>query len=565
MKKINVLLVILSFLLFSSCENLLFIEVSGLYTVSFETNGGTEIPAFRTDKIIKSPKTQKKGQIFAGWYTSSNYVEEVSFPFEVSGNITLYAKWNENLQSYSVGFVSNGGTNVEHFYGQIIQNAPYTSREGYTFKGWYSDKNFKNQVTFPYYPKQDCFFYAKWAERSDITYIVKHYKQETDLKSYKLYESEERNGTYGELSQAESKKYSGFHNSEFEQKIIAADGKTEIEIYYDFDQITVIFDANDGSGNTDSQTFFSGVAQKLKANHFTRKNYFFDCWLEKQSNASIQYSDENYMSLEYPHGTVITLYAKWVCGISVTDNTIQNMNLSSLTESCIIKVTGAINQNTLVRLATKIKVANKNITLDLSGTTGLEAIASTSDSKSVFVSCTKLTSIILPSTLTTIGSNAFYNCSSLTSVTIPSSVKTIGSSAFASTGLREVSLNGVVTIGNSAFYGCNSLYKITMSNITTISNSAFYSCISVTSITIDAKNIESSAFGNCKTLTAVTFAKTVKKISYNAFSSCSALSSATFLDTNNWYYGSYSRNVTNPATNASNFKNSYDYNDWTKK
>ncbi len=298
---------------------------------------------------------------------------------------------------------------------------------------------------------------------------------------------------------------------------------------------------------------------------FTRQNYIFDGWLEITSNSTVEYPAGTNIAINYPHGTVITLYAKWICGISVTDNTISNMNLSSLTDSCIVKVTGAINQNTLVSLATKIKISNKNITLDLSETTGLEAIASTSDSKSIFASCTKLSSIILPSTLTTIGSNAFYNCSSLTSVTIPGSVKTIGSSAFASTGLREVSLNGVVTIGNSAFYGCNSLYKITMSNITTISNSAFYSCISVTSITIDAKNIESYAFGNCKTLTSVTFAKTVKKISYNAFSSCSVLSSATFVDTNNWYCGTYSRNVTNPATNAAYFKALSDYNDWTKK
>ena len=265
MKKFLFFFVFLFILILSSCENPLFVEASGLYTVSFETNGGTEIQAFRTDKITSSPKTQKEGYIFAGWYTSSNYVEEVSFPFELSKNITLYARWEERLQPYSVTFISNGGTTVEPFYGLVIQEVPYTSRDGFTFKGWYLDKQFQNPVSFPYYPKQDCIFYAKWAERSDITYIVKHYKQETDLKSYKLYESEELNGTYGASTQAKSKNYSGFHNNEFEQKTIAANGTTEIEIYYDLDQITVIFDANDGSGNTDSQTFFFGVSQKLKA------------------------------------------------------------------------------------------------------------------------------------------------------------------------------------------------------------------------------------------------------------------------------------------------------------
>ena len=564
MKKLLLFFVLLFLLVLSACDNPLFVEASGLYTVSFETNGGSEIESFRTDKITSSPKTQKEGEDFAGWYTSSRFVEEVTFPFELSGNITLYAKWEEHIEPYSVFFDSNGGTEVETFYGSVILETPASSKKGYCLEGWYLDQDFQNPVIFPFAPKDDCTLYAKWTERSDITYIVKHYKQETDLYTYNLYDSEKKTGIFGASTQASAKSYMGFHNKEFKQKIID-DENTVIEIYYVRDTITVIFDANDGSGRTSSQTGYYGIGLKLNESLFTRQNYIFDGWLEITSNSTVEYPAGTNIAINYPHGTVITLYAKWICGISVTDNTISNMNLSSLTDSCIVKVTGAINQNTLVSLATKIKISNKNITLDLSETTGLEAIASTSDSKSIFASCTKLSSIILPPTLTTIGSNAFYNCSSLTSVTIPGSVKTIGSSAFASTGLREVSLNGVVTIGTSAFYGCDSLYKITMSNITTISNSAFYSCISLTSITIDAKNIESYAFGNCKTLTSVTFAKTVKKISYNAFSSCSVLSSATFLDTNNWYCGTYSRNVTNPATNAAYFKALSDYNDWTKK
>ena len=39
-----------------------------------------------------------------------------------------------------------------------------------------------------------------------------------------------------------------------------------------------------------------------------------------------------------------------------------------------------------------------------------------------------LTSIEIPSSVTSIGSSAFYNCSSLTSIVIPSSVTSIGES-----------------------------------------------------------------------------------------------------------------------------------------
>ena len=49
---------------------------------------------------------------------------------------------------------------------------------------------------------------------------------------------------------------------------------------------------------------------------------------------------------------------------------------------------------------------------------------------SLFKGCNSLTSVTIPSNVTSIGSSAFYGCSSLTSVKIPSNVTSIGSSAF---------------------------------------------------------------------------------------------------------------------------------------
>ena len=47
-----------------------------------------------------------------------------------------------------------------------------------------------------------------------------------------------------------------------------------------------------------------------------------------------------------------------------------------------------------------------------------------------YYSCSSLTSIIIPNSVTSIGEYAFYNCTGLTSITIPESVTSIGGGAF---------------------------------------------------------------------------------------------------------------------------------------
>ncbi len=91
---------------------------------------------------------------------------------------------------------------------------------------------------------------------------------------------------------------------------------------------------------------------------------------------------------------------------------------------------------------------------------------------------TEIANLIIPNSVTSIGSSAFSGCSGLTSVTIPNSVTSIGSSAFyGCSGLTSIIIpNSVTSIGNSAFSECKSLTSVTIPNSMTSIGSAFSSC-----------------------------------------------------------------------------------------
>jgi len=150
----------------------------------------------------------------------------------------------------------------------------------------------------------------------------------------------------------------------------------------------------------------------------------------------------------------------------------------------------------------------------------------------VFFNCTGLTSITIPNAVTLIEDYAFYGCSGFTNLTIPNTVKSIGTFVFSGcTGLTGITLpNAITSIGDWTFGNCSRLSSLSIPNtVTTIGIYAFYNCTSLTNLIVpnSVQFIGKGTFSNCAGLTNITLPNTINSIENGTFTDCIGLTSVT--------------------------------------
>ena len=127
---------------------------------------------------------------------------------------------------------------------------------------------------------------------------------------------------------------------------------------------------------------------------------------------------------------------------------------------------------------------------------------------------------VIPKGVWVIGASAFESQGKLTSIKLPSSVSSIEEKAFAYTGLKSVILPKCIrTLGKEAFYICDSLTRIVFPNgLHTIGEGAFCLCLKLKSVKLptSVSEIKSRAFADSG-LTSVKIPKGVTRIGERAF------------------------------------------------
>ena len=229
------------------------------YTITFDTNGGSEIAPITQDygtEITAPDNPTRKGYTFKGWD------KEIpkTMPAE---NITVKAQWEIN--QYTITFDTNGGSEIAPItqdYGTEITAPDNPTRKGYTFKGW--DKEIPKTM-----PAENITVKAQWEINqytiafdtnggSDIAPITQDY------------------GT--EITAPDNPTRKGYTFKGWDKEIpetMPAENMT-VKAQWEINQYTIAFDTNGGS---EIAPITQDYGTEITApDNPTRKGYTFKGW-----------------------------------------------------------------------------------------------------------------------------------------------------------------------------------------------------------------------------------------------------------------------------------------------
>ena len=192
--------------------------------------------------------TMGKEKGVVGWSTTqgSDTPETITF---VAGDTYVYPVVKNG---FWVTFDTDGGDYMApQFRMEPLDLSTVTpTRSGYTFDGWYIDGQKVTSVS------AEATVTAHWKANSETKYTVIHWLENADDNEYSSKDIEKKTGATNSRTNAKAKSYSGFTAQTIEQKTIAGDGSTIVNVYYKRNVYNVKF------YTIYDYSFFSGYSYK---------------------------------------------------------------------------------------------------------------------------------------------------------------------------------------------------------------------------------------------------------------------------------------------------------------
>nr|MCR4672705.1 leucine-rich repeat protein [Lachnospiraceae bacterium] len=289
-------------------------KVINQYTITFDTAGGSEVESFTADygTAVTAPEDpDREGYTFDGW------TPEIpsTMPAE---NLTVTAVWTP--VTYTITYVLDGGTNAasnpeSYTIETDTIDLANATRAGYTFGGWYSDSEFRNQVSQIIKGSTgNVTLYAKWTtDDYTITYnLGGGLVAQANPTAYSI---TTETFTLNNPTR-EGYTFAGWTGTDLEEATITVTvtkgsmGDREYTATWTANSYTIVYNANGGNGTMADISAVYDQEVVLTENAFERAGYTFTGWNTAADGSGTAYEDGAAVKNLAPEGSV-TLYAQW--------------------------------------------------------------------------------------------------------------------------------------------------------------------------------------------------------------------------------------------------------------
>ncbi len=203
---------------------------------------------------------------------------------------------------------------AQYVYGQGF-TLGMAFREGYKFKGWYTDQELTENSKITYVSGTgtgDITVYAKWIP-VNAQYQVKYYLQNKTLDDYEEKTADVQNiiAETGETVKADIIQYPGYECNKalsVLQGTVEADGSLVLKVYYNRKKYAITYHNMDGAVNPDGNPaeYVYGIGVKFEEP--SKEDYVFGGWYTDAA-----FAEENKIAeISTVHIGEMEVYAKWI-------------------------------------------------------------------------------------------------------------------------------------------------------------------------------------------------------------------------------------------------------------
>lgn len=259
---------------------------------------GDTITEEEAEQIMKDNGTYDEGYEYTGWTDEKN--QPVTFPYTIpasGGKLTpVYT-----LKSFTLTFVDEKGNEVQS--GEVVYKSAladvtpaYPTKEGYTPTGWY---DVTDGTAMPAtMPAKDVTYKVAYTNATNTAYKITIYVMDLEG-NYSIVTTSTSYGTTGDTARIEPTEYIGLyedttHPDRNLSAVIAADGSTELKIFYARQKYTVTYDG------TPVEAFYGSAIPAPAADPVApAKGKEFAGWFDAEGNEPSDYASMPADDLEF--------------------------------------------------------------------------------------------------------------------------------------------------------------------------------------------------------------------------------------------------------------------------